>query len=532
MRTKAAGIAGLVSLAMLTWVPLTSPAEAGGSSPGSSPGSPVFKAKAVDWGRCDDAGLRQAGAKCGMLTVPLDHTNPNGPTIELAVSRVKHTRKPFRGAVVTNPGGPGGSGTYLASLGQYVPGKVAKTYDWYGLDPRGVGASKPALTCDGGYFGWDRPNYVPRTNKVMKYWRHTTAAYADDCADAKANQLLEHLRTTDNAADFDTLRASIGESKLTIYGFSYGTYIGQVYASLYPDHVKALILDGVIDPTRVFYKSNLDQDRAFQKSIGHFFAWVGKHPRTYHLGKGKKAVLRGYHRLQHRLDRHAAGGKVGPDELADAILLAGYYNGYYPLIAEAWSKLANQGKAGGIASWYRALNPKGPGADNGYAVYLATQCTDAPWPNKWSTWRSDMWRVHKKAPFYTWGNAWYNAPCRTWPAASSPRFEVSSTGLDAPVLLLSETLDPATPYSGALAVRKMFPTSALVAGVGGTSHAVSLSGIACTDNTIANVLRDGSLPTRKAGDRADKECPPLAPPSPEAAGRALPRHPLAPPLRW
>jgi hypothetical protein len=143
-----------------------------------------------------------------------------------------------------------------------------------------------------------------------------------------------------------------------------------------------------------------------------------------------------------------------------------------------------------------------------------------------------MWRVHEKAPFYTWGNAWFNAPCRTWPAASGPRFDVSSAGLDAPVLLLNETHDPATPYDGALRVRRMFPTAALVAGVGGYSHAVSLSGIACTDNTIADVLRDGSLPKRKAGNRADKRCPGLAPPAVGTAGRTLPRHPLQVPARW
>ena len=518
-RTVAASAVGLMATALLTSVPLTTRAEAtGGASRAATVSAPT---RSIGWHRCTNPELRKAKAQCGMLTVPLDHARPQGPTIRLAVSRVRHTRKPFRGAVFTNPGGPGASGTFLASYGQYVPGKVAETYDWYGLDPRGVGASRPALTCDGSYFGWDRPNYVPRRPKVMSYWLRTTRSYAADCGDAAARRLLPHVRTTDNAADFDALRRAIGARKITFYGFSYGTYLAQVYAGLYPARVKALIMDGVVDPHRVFYGSNLDQDRAFQASIEEFFGWVGKHPRAYHLGTGKRAVARAYDHLRLRLLRHPAGGKVGPDELADALLLAAYYNGYYPVVAQAWSALAHHGRPGGIMGLYRALSPAGKGADNGYAMYLATQCTDAPWPRRWSTWKQDMWRVHRQAPFYTWANAWYNAPCRTWPARAHARFDVSGAGLHAPVLLLSETHDPATPYSGALRVRRLFPSSALVAGVGGYSHAVSLSGVACTDNTIANLLRNGSLPERKPGNHADKRCPPLAPPDPTTAARQL-----------
>jgi hypothetical protein len=137
-----------------------------------------------------------------------------------------------------------------------------------------------------------------------------------------------------------------------------------------------------------------------------------------------------------------------------------------------------------------------------------------------------MWELHERAPFQTWSNAWFNAPCRTWPAASGPAFEVDGSAVDAPVLLLNETLDAATPYSGALAVRELFPTASLVAGVGGTSHAVSLSGIACTDDTIAAVLRDGSLPERRSGVRADKECRPVPPPKRGALRPVPQRQPI------
>jgi hypothetical protein len=126
---------------------------------------------------------------------------------------------------------------------------------------------------------------------------------------------------------------------------------------------------------------------------------------------------------------------------------------------------------------------------------------------------ADNMRVAGTAPFETWGNAWYNAPCQTWRAPA--RRPVAISGAAAPpVLLISETLDAATPYSGALEARRVFGKSALIEGVGGTTHAGSLSGVACTDNAIAAYLADGTLPARVAGDRSDKRCPAVPQPDP------------------
>lgn len=527
-KTVAAAVAGTLTAALATFVPATAPAA--GETVAARTTAAAFQVQPIAWGRCDDKSLRQAKAECGRLTVPLDHANPGGRTIELAVARVRHTQQPFRGAILTNPGGPGSDGTWLASYGQYVPREVGLTYDWYGIDPRGTGASDPILSCDADYFGWDRPDYVPTSTKVVKQWRTKTETYAEDCGKAGGRELLDHVRTTDTAADFDLLRQAIGLDEITILGFSYGTYLAQVYATLFPDHVQALVMDGVIDPDRVFYRSNLDQDPAFQKSFEAFLAWVGKHSRVYHLGKSRKAVEKRYERLRARLARTPVGGKVGPDELDDALLNAAYYNGYYPVVAEALSALANAGRAKGIKRLYRSSNPTGKAADNGYAMYLATQCTDAGWPTKWKTWRHDSERLHRKAPFLTWANSWYNAPCRTWPVAGTPRVAVTGAGLEGvPILLLSETHDPATPYAGALAARRIFSGASLVAGVGGYSHAVSLSGVACTDDAIADVLESGTLPPRRTGGGADKECPPLAAPKPPKKGA---RAALAPHRTW
>lgn len=486
----------------------------------------AYVAPPIDWERCPAEELPKT-ARCGDLVVPLDHADPTGPTIRVRVSRILHTTDVRRGVIFANPGGPGGSGTWTAGLGASVPGGVGKSFDWYGFDPRGVGASRPALSCDTGYNAWDRPAYVPTTAKIEKAWKRKTAAYSRDCATSSAKRLLPHLRTTDTVADLEVLRETIGAETVGIYGMSYGTYIAQVYATLHPERLDRIVMDGVIDAKRVFYRSNLDQDRAFEVAMGRFFAWVGKHGDQFRIGRTERAVRRTYEGLLRRLDRTpAAGGRVGPAELTDALLNAGYSVSWWPTLAHMLSDLARTGDGRGIAEMYGG--PGGRQADNGYAMYLATQCTDAPWPQSWQRWERDNDRVHRKAPFMTWSNAWFNAPCRTWPAPAGPRVDVSSAGLDVPVLLISETLDAATPYAGALATRSRFPTSALVAGKNGTTHAPGLGGVTCIDQAIARYLRSGALPERKKGKRADLTCP--AVPVPSAAMRTASSKEAARPL--
>jgi hypothetical protein len=157
------------------------------------------------------------------------------------------------------------------------------------------------------------------------------------------------------------------------------------------------------------------------------------------------------------------------------------------------------------------------GDDNGYAVYLAVQCTDVRRP-AWSTQVRDAWRIHRKRPFLAWDNTWFNAPCRTWPAPSQAKLAVSGAAVSANILLVNETRDAATPYSGALRVRSLFPSARLIAGVGGTTHAGSLNGVACVDQRIAAYLgSDGTnVPARVSGNRADVNCPKV--PAPMATG--------------
>ena len=452
--------------------------------------------------------------RCGFFQVPLDWANPDGEKIALAVRVRPHTSLVSKGILLANPGGPGGSGTGLVGLAEWLPGGVGRDYDVVGWDPRGVGASVPSLRCNSSYFGVNRPNFVPKTHKLMRFWKKKTRRYAAQCGASSASRLLGHMTTLDNVKDMEALRQAMTPGQpLNFYGYSYGSYLGQVYATRYPAAVGRFVLDGIVDPTNYWYGANLKQEKGFDRNLNIFFRWIAKHPAAYRLGTSKKAIRRGYNALLDKLDRRPAyNRKLGPDELTDAILNAAYYVYDWDAIAGAYSRLVRLGKG---RAMFRIYADSNMGDDNGYAVYLGVQCSDVKAP-AWPTQRRDARRIHRTDPFLAWDNTWYNAPCVTWPAASLGLLNVNgalSAAAGGKVLLVNETKDAATPYSGALRVRSLFPASALIAGVGGTTHAGSLSGVSCVDSRIGTFLQSGALPARLSGTRADVECPKVPAPS-------------------
>ncbi|WP_433831618.1 alpha/beta hydrolase [Actinoplanes sp. CA-015351] len=476
---------------------------------------PGYTPPAISWGKCASAGLNARGAECGFLIVPLDYAKPKSTKIKIAVSRIKHTSTAaeYQGVMLTNPGGPGGSGLTLSVLGEYVPNDAGSYFDWIGFDPRGVGSSVPALTCDVDYAGYNRPFYVPVNKSLEKQWLAKAKGYAKDC-DKAGGALLDHVKTTDTVADMESLRKALGQKQINYYGFSYGTYLGQVYATLHPDKVRKFVFDGVVNPEGVWYQANLDQDVQFDKNMDVYFAWVAKYDSVYHLGKTAKVVKQKYYSTLYSLIKKPAAGKIGPDEWNDIFVSAGYYVFGWESVAEAFAAWVNDKDPSLLLENYP--EPGGAGSDNGYAMYLAVQCSDVKWPTNWNKWQRDNWKIHAKYPFITWNNAWYNAPCINW--GTKPGKPVEIKGKKSPeILLIAETNDAATPYDGALEVRKRFPKSVLIEGVGGTTHSGSLNGIACTDNLIADYLATGALPDRVRGNRSDAQCDPIPQPVPAAA---------------
>jgi pimeloyl-ACP methyl ester carboxylesterase len=475
--------------------------------------APEFTPKAIQWGECDNPRLVQAGAQCGLLEVPLDYAKPNGEKIKLAVSRVKHKSpdSEYQGPMLVNPGGPGGSGLIYAIFGDFVPDGGGDDYDWIGFDPRGVGASQPSLSCIPDYDGYNRPFYTPVTPGLERTWLQKSKDYAQACG-KNGGKLLEHLTTVDSANDMESIRKALGSEQINYYGFSYGTYLGQVYGTLFPDRFRRVIFDGNVNPKRVWYDANLDQDIAFDRNIKIYFGWVAKYDNIYHLGKTEQQVEALFYQKQAELLRAPAGGVIGPDEWTDIFLQAGYYVYGWEDVANAFAGFVHDG------DWQTLQDLFGtpPFDDNGHAIYLAVSCTDNQWPTNWNKWRADNWITFAKAPFETWGNVWFNAPCVYWPAKADRPVKVDGHKVKG-ALLINETNDAATPYTGALEVRKLFPKSVLIEGVGGTTHSGSLSGVECTDSLIVDYLKTGALPARQPGNHSDVQCDPVPQPVPSAA---------------
>jgi pimeloyl-ACP methyl ester carboxylesterase len=483
-------------------------------SAGAKPGVGIV------WGRCPNAALRHARAQCGYVSVPLDYGDPTGRRIRLAVSRIRHTSRHYQGVVLVNPGGPGAPGLDTPLFMRDVllaerSTAAATDYDWIGFDPRGVGESQPALSCIRDYFSPRRPDYVPQTHALLERWLRRSAAYARACQSRSPLQamLLRNMTTRDLAQDVDSIRQALGQRQITYYGFSYGTYLGQVYATLFPSRVRRLILDSNVDPRTVGYQGNLDQDAPVNRSENLWFHWLASHHRTFRLGGSERAVSNLFYATEGRLQSRPAGGNVGPDEWVDAFLAAAYGDQSWFGLGEAfsdWVHKHDRAAADQLISLYQETDA--PGDDNEYAVYLAVECTDAPWPHSWSTWSRDNRALNRRAPFATWANAWFNAPCIYWPAPSSRPVRVDGSRISN-ALLIDETLDGITPFRGSFEVRRLFPHAVLLAEPGGTNHGDSLQGDRCVDRTIAAYLATGALPRRRTHAKWDKTCAPLAKPT-------------------
>ncbi|MER8003485.1 alpha/beta hydrolase [Streptomyces sp. NPDC095613] len=467
----------------------------------------------VAFGPCPKAESLPAPVTCGTVEVPLDYAEPDGARITLTVSRATATGKAEhrQGALVFNPGGPGASGvSFPLAAGLPEWKRLAEAYDFVGYAPRGVGRSG-SLSCQEPADFAKAPTQSP-THPSESYKRQRIAeakAYALGCARA-AGAALPHYNSLNNARDLDVLRAALGEPKLTFMGASYGTYFGALYATLFPSHVRRMVFDSAVnpDPKKVWYRNNLDQSLAFERRWSDFLTWVAKHDATYHLGSDTEEVRTSYERVRAGLAHEPADGKVGPGQLQALMLGAAYYDDYWPKRASVLAAYLKGDPKPLIA----AAAPKpsaAAGAENGNAVYTAVECNDAPWPTDFAVWDRDNSELASRAPFETWDNAWMNLPCAYWPAPRQQPLDVRTRpGELPPTLILAAELDAATPYEGAVELRRRLAGSALVTERNAGTHGVAGGGNACVTAYVEDYLLRGRTPTRGA------ECAPHAPPDP------------------
>ncbi|MFH8466356.1 alpha/beta hydrolase [Streptomyces sp. NPDC017991] len=511
MNRRAAALCGAAAVVagMITAVP----ADASPASATARRTAPSTHAAKPAWKKCGTK--KYPTLQCASLKVPLDHANPHGRKITLALSRVPHTSgKAYQGPLLVNPGGPGGSGLTLAGfVAASLPKKVAAQYDVIGFDPRGVGASRPALNCRPGHFKPVRPDSLPTTPALEEANLDRVQALAKACA-TKYGDLLPYIDTVSAVHDMDAIRSALGARRINYFGYSYGTYLGAVYAKLHPERVRRMVLDSVVDPTGVWYDANIAQDHAFNSRHRAFMAWVAKNDATYGLGTDPERIEAAWYAMRAALAKKPADKRVGASELEDTFSPGAYFNGYWPSLATAFAAHVKTRNDDPLVEAYENFGTVDTAGDNGYSVYTSVQCRDASWPRDWDEWRDDNWAAYEKAPFMTWSNAWYNAPCAFWPTDPAEPVDVSNDSVP-PVLLFQATDDAATPYEGGVMVHHLLSGSSLVVEQGGGNHGVTLSGNTCLDKHLAAYLTDGRVP--RGHGEADAVCAKLPDPKPPTA---------------
>lgn len=484
------------------------------------------------WTSC---GAADARLQCATATVPLDHDEPGGATTQVALAKWPATDRTRRvGTVFVNPGGPGGSGVGLVvdGFGAQLGGNLDGRFDVVGFDPRGVGASDPLRcfdsTADLERFFAGVPAFPYRIGQYRPFYDRY-ASLAQECLDDRDDRrIARHMSTADVARDLDLLRRAVGDDALSYLGFSYGSYLGNTYANLFPDRVRALVIDGVLDPGLWASGQHIRLDRTSTRSVFREFLRLCDAARSQCAFWTPTGSSPRWQALADRLRRTPVAlptdGETN-DEPADYTydLLVADANGamYAPEVwggpegFAAFLDLVADAALGDAAAARRVaavrellldrLDPagdSGSGAgsaadeadyDNGFDAYYGNQCADTQYPRSFLSWLAvDVYAAagSRWGPLWWWGNA----GCARWPVAADRYTGPWTAHTSAPVLVVGNYFDNATDYAGAVASDRLLRNSRLLsyAGWGHTAYGRS----ACVTGHVDSYLLRGALPAR------------------------------------
>jgi pimeloyl-ACP methyl ester carboxylesterase len=473
----------------------------------------------ISWSPC----YRQFGLpfECGIVQVPLDYGNRGVAAVSIALVRLPAT-DPARkiGTLFFNPGGPGGSGVdFVLSLGpDLYSDEVRARFDIVGFDPRGV-ARSTALRCYGNYKQWPvYPFVFPMTPVEEDIWGQTDLSLAGQC-DQRGSKLYDHMSTADAARDLDLLRQAVGDEKLTYLGYSYGTYLGLTYVNLFPDKVRAVVLDSNIDPI------------AWSIGEGNQSATLPFSTRLKSAA-GAQATLMEFFRLCDEGDSPFKGDNPGDTEAKFAAMAAKlrdeplviitpegytYQFTYADLIGTCWGAMYDSfgwpALVDFLAGLEAALSPAELGArlyklwesegfinKRGFPNYYnwmegfpAIACADSDNPGNFPAWSAAAAASEMEDGYFGPAWTWISSICLPWGGEKEDRYigpwdHVTSN----PVLLVNNIYDPATRYENAMLVEDLLPNSRLLS-INGWGH--------CTfwyssqaDMAVSEHLLRGTLP--------------------------------------
>jgi pimeloyl-ACP methyl ester carboxylesterase len=436
---------------------------------------------AIAWTPCNRV-------ECGTLSVPLDYAHPSGRHITLALARLPATGTAI-GTLFTNPGGPGGSGVdFLRQAADVFPAEIRASFDLVSWDPRGVGASAPVRCTDDldAFYAVDRD---PKTAAGVAANVSASRALVAACT-AHSAALLPYVSTAATVRDLDAIRAAIGVPQITYVGFSYGTLLGAEYANVFPTRVRAMVLDGAIDPARSSAQSTLEQAESFDADLDAFFAHCRSDSScAFARGSDPPAAFDDLAQsiVQEPIPATVDGEHrtLGPGELNIGVASALYSGaaGYDDLAAALAQAATGKGDRMLALSDAYTGRTKGAKYSNETAALYAIGCIDAPSPPSIAAVEQLAARAARVAPRFGATSFWLGLPCTFWPVPVEGKVGPINAPGAPPIVVVGAVHDPATPYAWAQSLASELKSARLLTS-DGSSHTSYGRGDQCVDGDV------------------------------------------------
>lgn len=438
----------------------------------------------IAWSPCN------GDLQCGALVVPLDYAHPDGPTISIAVARHPAEEPAARiGSLVIDPGGPGVSGINdMANELSVLTPQLLDDFDIVMFDPRGVQRSDP-VTC-GSATGSAPSDPAPVTASQQAATIAGLKQFAAACEKNSA-AILPYVGTIDVARDMDRLRQALGDTALTYMGQSYGTLLGLTYAALFPTHIRAMVLDSVIDPALSFNQITAGQADGFEGVLDAFFTWCAASAEcAWHTGPDPTATLQALLTTAATSPAPGGGGSaVGVGQLYDAILEDLYSQTDWPQLGQA---LAEDAAGNGAPAAAQSNQYNTGGSDNADEAATAIDCLDHPVSRDLASYGTLADTLEASAPVFGPLLAWGEAGCAVWPVPPTRTVGPVAAPGSPPILVVGTTNDPATPYAWAVSVSKELDHGVLLTHDGDDHVAYFYS--ACVRADVQTYLVSGQTP--------------------------------------
>lgn len=452
----------------------------------------------IDWQACEE----YVGAECGTLTVPKAWNDPSKGEFHLAMVRLPASGD-RQGSLLMNPGGPGGSGVeFVGGSGdQVVSASVREHYDLVGFDPRGVGASDGIRCLDDQQTDqYLAATYDMDTSAGLAQGKDWMTKVASACEQNSGGD-LPYLDTLSVARDLDVMRAAVGSEKLDYLGFSYGTYIGETYAELYPERTGRIVLDGVIDPALTGDGMNEGQAKGFENATHAFAEWCqaqrsGSCPLTGTADEGVQQIRD----LFAQIDANPLRTTDANRPLTGALARSGVLTGMYSDANWPYLMLALQDAMEGdgsvllqFADLSSDRNKDGTYNGNGNYAITAVNCLDHPAVEDEAWMAQQSQKLAEEYPTFGPGMGYSGLTCELWPVGPMRTPAPIHADGAAPIVLIGTTGDPATPYEWAQSTRKQMSTSVLLTYEGNGHTAYGRSG-GCIEDAVDAYLLQGTVP--------------------------------------